>query len=119
VSYEDMKNKETDKMGRSADATEPELITIVEGPPPEFQAPQGAWPFSLAEGVGAQEIAVCQTRTLKGAAMIQRCRLAWDAGRPVRLDFPDAMGLRHQVDIVAIRYQELPEGTLLYLWIRK
>jgi hypothetical protein len=55
---------------------EPELITIVEGPTPEFQPS----PY---------------------------------------LDDPDAITLRRQSDVVAMRLMEVDAGPLLVLWVRK
>lgn len=96
---------------------EPELITIIEGPPPEFQISQELWPFSMWEGSTPKSLGVCQMRTFDGQAMIDRCTHAWRQGRPVRLDFPQRDGLRQQVDVLAARADRAPEGDLLLLWV--
>lgn len=62
---------------------------------------------------------MCELRTFNGPSILERCRNAWDEGRPVRLDFPDYMRLRKQLDVVALRLQELEEGPLLVLWVRQ
>ena len=48
---------------------------------------------------------------------MERCRNAWREGRPVKLDFPDELRMRQQVDVVSIKKQELDEGPLLHLWV--
>jgi hypothetical protein len=113
-----MRDKEFNKASEPTGAIEPEFITIVEGPPPTFQPAQETWVHSLSGGVVAHEITTCQTRTLKCTALSERCRRAWQAGRPVLLDFPDEIGLRRQLEVIAIRCKELPEGTLLHVWTR-
>jgi hypothetical protein len=96
---------------------EPEVITIIEGPPPEIQTSQELWSFSLWEGTTPRSLGVCQMRTFKGSSMIQRCAGAWRAGRAVRLDFPQRDGLRKQVDVLAARTDTTPEGDVLFLWV--
>ena len=49
---------------------------------------------------------------------MERCQRAWGAQRPIRLDFPTMSGLRKQLEIIAARYEKLPEGDLLNLWVR-
>ncbi|MCI0397561.1 MAG: hypothetical protein L0332_16910 [Chloroflexi bacterium] len=96
---------------------EPELITIVEGPTPEFRPSPHLSFQSIYEGPEDSEIAMCELRTLKGDSILKRCRDAWKEGRPVKLDYPDHLRLRQQVDVVAMRLHELEEGPLLVLWI--
>ncbi len=50
---------------------------------------------------------------------MERCRNAWKEGRPVRLDFPDYMRMRQQIDVVGMRLQNLEEGPMLILWVRQ
>ena len=97
--------------------TEPELITIVEGPTPDFHPTPQRWLQSIYEGPDDRAIAMCQLRTLKGEDILARCQNAWREGRPVRLDFPDRLRLRQQVDVVAMRLQQLEEGPLMLLWV--
>jgi hypothetical protein len=98
---------------------EPELITIVEGPTPDFRPSPQLWFQSILEGPEDSEIAVCELRTLKGEGIVERCRRAWREGRAVKLDFPDQVRMRQQVDVVAVRLQEVDEGKKLVVWVRQ
>lgn len=98
--------------------TEPELISIIEGPPPQFELANGdPWllyqdtqrPFNLAR---------CETRTFNGPKMIARCHNAWSERRPVMLEYKDLEGLKQRVEICGIRFDELEDGTLLQIWVR-
>lgn len=97
---------------------EPEFITIVEGPEPEFTDHNDIWALSLFEGAGYIGLESCRLRTFSGPSMLERCRKAWAEGRPVLLDYPNRMGLRRQVEIAAARFQTVDEGDLLHLWVR-
>jgi hypothetical protein len=96
---------------------EPELIEIIEGPPPEFQPTIQSWLQSLYEGPEVSEVAMCQLRTATGKDIQERCELAWQEGRPVLLDYPDQWGMRQQLDVVALRLSEVDEGQLLTIWV--
>lgn len=98
-------------------STDPELITIIEGPTPDFQPTPQRWLQSIYEGPDDQRIALCQLRTLNGEDIMARCQDAWDEGRHVKLDFPDRLRLRKQIDVVAMRLQEREEGSILLLWV--
>ena len=94
-------------------------ITIVEGPPPEFASADTYWTASLAEGFSQSVVAMCETRTLNGEALVERCRRAWQAGRSARLDFPQPDdGGRAEVEIIAARWQRVDEGQKLILWVK-
>ncbi len=97
---------------------EPELITIVEGPPPEFTSVDDAWAYSLLDTAQPYAVSRCQVRSLSGRALLERCQRAWANGRPIRLDFPTMSGLRRQLEIVSARFDRLAEGDLLNLWVR-
>ena len=97
---------------------EPELITVVEGPTPEFRESPYLWFSSVYEGPEDAEIVMCELRTYSGESIVERCRAAWQEGRPVRLDFPDRLRLRRQLDVVAMRLSMVEEGPLLQLWLR-
>ncbi len=58
-----------------------------------------------------------QLRTATGPDILDRCERAWAEGRPVRLDFPDELRMRQQVEVVALRLSEVEEGQLLSLWV--
>ena len=98
--------------------TEPELITIVEGPPPQFNRVEDSWAYSLVETTWISFVSQCQVRSLNGRALLERCQRAWASQRAIRLDFPTMSGLRRQLEIIAARYEKLAEGDLLHLWVR-
>ena len=97
--------------------SEPETITIVEGPPPEFMLSQDVWSGSMWEGAFPRSVGVCQLRTFNAQSLMDRCHRAWGEGRPVQLDFPQYDGLRQQVEVLAARPGHVEEGDLLYLWV--
>lgn len=96
---------------------EPELITIIEGPTPDFTPNPQGWVQSVYEGPELIDVALCQLRTGNGDDIIERCQRAWGEGRPVKLDYPDNLRLRKQVDVVALRLTETEEGQLLLMWV--
>ncbi len=98
-------------------AIEPELITIIEGPTPEFRMTPHEWAQSIQEGPENHITATCQLRTGNGPDIVDRCRLAWTEQRPVKLDFPDEMRIRRQINVTALRLGEVEEGPLLHLWV--
>lgn len=96
---------------------EPELITIIEGPTPDFMPNPQGWVRSIYEGPEETDIALCQLRTGNGRDIVERSNRAWEEGRPVRLDYPDDMRLRQQIDVVAMRLSRVEEGEMLLLWV--
>ena len=96
---------------------EPEYITVLEGPTPEFEVSSYLWMQSVYEGPFDADVAECELRTANGEDIVERCRRAWREQRPVRLDFPDDMRMRQEVDVVALRLREVDEGTVLTLWV--
>ena len=97
--------------------TEPEMITIIEGPPPEFMLAQDAWSTAVWEGQMPRAVGVCQMRTFSAQSLMDRCRRAWGEGRAVHLDFPQMDGLRQEVEVLAAKPGHLEEGDLIYLWV--
>ncbi len=97
---------------------EPEYITIVEGPEPEFSSHNDIWALSVLEGAKHLGIEQCRLRTFNGESLVERCRNAWADQRPVLLDYPNRIGLRRQVKILAARATEVAEGQMLLLWVR-
>jgi hypothetical protein len=98
---------------------EPAYITIVEGPPPEFQDVSNEWAFGISESLDRNDIALCEMRTFSGPKLVKRCQNAWREGRSARLDFPTGeAGERGELDIVAVRWEEVAEGHKLYLWVK-
>ncbi|MBM4424332.1 MAG: hypothetical protein FJ030_13255 [Chloroflexi bacterium] len=98
--------------------TEPEKITIVEGPPPTFEPAGDPWVYGLTEGPLLRQTARCVLRTFNGPSLVERCRNAWKDARDVYLDYRERDGLRKEALILAARHGEAPEGHVLQLWIQ-
>lgn len=103
----------------SQESTEPELITIVEGPTPEFHVVADPWTFSVLEGNSAYVAAACQVRSFNGQKLLDRCLRAWGSQKPIRLDFRETDGLRRQVEIVGARLEKIEHVDVLNLWVRQ
>lgn len=93
-------------------------ITIIEGPPPTFEAVNDEWALGLNESPHLAEIAVTRLRAFNGAALVERCHRAWRHQGTINLVFRTSEGLERQAPIVAARNVELDEGNLLILWVR-
>ena len=98
--------------------TQPAYITIVEGPPPEFQPVPDGWSQEVIEGLDWKPVALVEMRAFDGPKLVKRCTDAWAEGRPARLDCPLDDGQRAELDIIAVRWKAVPEGHKLYLWVR-
>ena len=92
-------------------------ITIIEGPPPTFQAAADDWAFALVEGPSLSQIAVTEVRALNGPALIERCYRAWRKREPIHLEFRRPDGLVQEVPIVAAHYAQMDEADVLRLWV--
>jgi hypothetical protein len=92
-------------------------ITIIEGPPPVFEAIQDGWPLSLNEGPSNSIPALTRLRTFNGAQLVERCYRAWRGGAPIHLHYRDEIGLEQQAPILAARNLKTEEGDVLFLWI--
>ncbi|HMK07806.1 MAG TPA: hypothetical protein VK449_02125 [Anaerolineales bacterium] len=97
---------------------EVEKITIIEGPPPTFEAVTEAWPMGAVEGPNPSVVALCRMRTFNGQALAERCARAWRDDQPIHLEFRDMSGLTQQTQIIAARWSQSEEGDLLTLWVR-
>lgn len=97
---------------------EPEYITILEGPTPDFRPSPALWNLSVFEGPAPVDVAFCRLRTATGGDILGRCSDAWRDGRPVQLDFPDELRLRQQLNVAALRLVTADEGEELHLWLR-
>jgi hypothetical protein len=93
-------------------------ITIIEGPPPTFEAVSDGWVLGLNESLTLGEIAVTRLRTYNGPALVERCHRAWRNQQPIHLEFRTEDGFEQQAPIVAARYLETEEGQVLILWVR-
>ncbi|TMC53279.1 MAG: hypothetical protein E6J26_08810 [Chloroflexi bacterium] len=100
------------------DLNEPELISIIEGPPPQFQFADETSLLALQESTLPHELARCDTRTFNGPKLVKRCRDAWKDKRVVMLEYKDMDGLKQRVEICGIRFEDMDDGTLLQLWVR-
>ncbi len=97
---------------------DPELISIIEGPPPQFMFADDDSMLTFQDTLGPFEIARCDTRTFNGPKLIARCRNAWNDKRPVMLEYRDLDGFKQRVEICGIHFDQLDEGTLLQIWVR-
>lgn len=95
-----------------------EKITIIEGPPPTFEAVNDSWSLSLIESPVLSEIAITRLRTFNGAELVERCHRAWRKQEPIHLEYRSSDGLPASAPIIAARYVETDEGQLLVLWVR-
>jgi hypothetical protein len=93
-------------------------ITIIEGPPPTFEAINEGWVLGLYEGPGLADIAITRLRTFNGPSLVERCHRAWRNGQSIHLEFRSEDGLERQAPIVAARHVETNDGHLLLLWLR-
>jgi len=93
-------------------------ITIIEGPPPTFEAATEAWLLGLTEGLVLSHVAVCRVRTANGPQLVERCYRAWRDGQSISLEYRAEDGSAQQAPIVAARWTEVPDGHMLLLWVR-
>lgn len=98
--------------------SEPETITIIEGPTPIFESTVEPWVYAVAEGPMLKRVVRCVLRTFNGPALVERCFNAWREDREILLDYRDHNGAREQALILAARHDVVPEGHLLQLWLR-
>jgi len=95
-----------------------EKITIIEGPPPTFEAVNDGWVLGLNESPNLSDIAITRLRTYNGPALVERCYRAWTDRKPISLEFREPDGLENQAPIVAARTLEVDDGQMLILWVR-
>jgi hypothetical protein len=93
-------------------------ITIIEGPPPTFEAVADGWVSGLNESARFGHIAVTRLRTFNGPSLVERCYRAWRQQQNIHLEFRTTDGLESEAPIVAARSVEVDEGHLLILWVR-
>ena len=93
-------------------------ITIIEGPPPTFEAVADGWVSGLNESARFGHIAVTRLRTFNGPSLVERCYRAWHQQQNIHLEFRTSDGLESEAPIVAARSVEVEEGHLLILWVR-
>jgi len=95
-----------------------EKITIIEGPPPVFEAVDDGWALSINESSNLVNIVLTRVRTFNGPALVERCHRAWRNGNNINLEFRDENGLEASVPILAARTLESKDGQLLLMWVR-
>ncbi|MCJ7699959.1 MAG: hypothetical protein MUO62_00095 [Anaerolineales bacterium] len=95
-----------------------EKITIIEGPPPTFEAIPDLWVHGLTEGMTQTDIVVTHLRTFNGSALVERCYQAWQNQKNIKLEYRTPEGLPSEVPIVAARNVITEEGDMLMLWLR-
>ena len=93
-------------------------ITIIEGPPPIFEAVSDGWALGLNESPTLGEIAITRLRTFNGPELVERCHRAWRHQQAINLEFRSSDGLEHNAPIVAARHIDSDDGDLLLLWVR-
>lgn len=98
--------------------TEPEKITIIEGPPPTFETVNEAWMLGMSEGPYPSQVAMCRLRSQNAPALVERCHRAWREGQAISLEYRDDDGLTTEAPIVAVRWLEVMDGQILLVWVR-
>lgn len=93
-------------------------ITIIEGPPPDFEPADEAWAQGLNEGNNYHTAILTRLRTYNGPALVERCHRAWSKKEPIFLHYKNRLGLEEKVPIVAARSAEEENGQVLFLWIQ-
>ena len=92
-------------------------ITIIEGPPPVFEAVSDGWALGLNESAALSVPALTRLRTFNGPALVERCYRAWNAKGPIHLHYRNDMGMEQSAPILAARNVETSDGHVLLLWV--
>ena len=95
-----------------------EKITIIEGPPPTFEAISDGWALGLNEGPYLAEIALTRLRTFNGPSLVERCYRVWNKKKNINLEYRSSDGLEETAPIVAARALDTVDGQVLLLWVR-
>jgi len=95
-----------------------EKITIIEGPPPTFEAVNDGWVLGLNESPNLADIVMTKLRTFNGPALVERCYRAWRDHKPIFLEYRESDGLENTAPIMAARTLEVDDGQMLLLWVR-
>ena len=95
-----------------------EKITIIEGPPPTFEAVSEDWVIGLNESPTLADVALTRLRTFNGPSLVERCYRAWTNQETIRLEFRGQDGLKYDAPILASRALDVEDGQLLLLWVR-
>ena len=92
-------------------------ITIIEGPPPIFEAVNDSWALGLNEGSRLSVPALTRQRTFNGPALVERCYRAWNTKSSILLHYRNDRGVEQSAPIFAARNLETPDGHVLLLWV--
>jgi hypothetical protein len=95
-----------------------EKITIIEGPPPTFEAIPDLWVHGLTEGITQSDMVMTHLRTFNGPSLVERCHRAWRSQKNITLEYRTPEGLQAEVPIVAARNLKTEDGDMLMLWLR-
>lgn len=93
-------------------------ITIIEGPPPTFEAVNDGWALGLIESPLLFTVSLTRLRTFNGPALLERCHRAWRHQNSIRLEYRDENGLENEAPILAARTITADEGQMLLLWVQ-
>jgi hypothetical protein len=93
-------------------------ITIIEGPPPTFEAVNEGWALGLIESPLLFTVGLTRLRTFNGPALLERCHRAWRHSSTIHLEYKDEDGLENEAPILAARTLGVEEGQVLLLWVR-
>jgi len=93
-------------------------ITIIEGPPPVFEAVNELWVYGLSESNTQSEMVLTRLRTFNGQELVERCYRAWQENQIMQLEYRTPEGMEVETPIVAARAVEVEEGDVLILWLR-
>lgn len=93
-------------------------ITIIEGPPPTFEAIQEDWALGLSESSELGHVVSTKVRTFNGPALVERCHRAFRNHQSIHLVFRTSEGFESQAPILAARSVEAEDGQMLLLWLR-
>ncbi len=94
-------------------------ITIIEGPPPVFEAVGEIWASGLNESPILYDMMQTRLRTFNGPALVERCHRTWRQHETMYLIYRDEMGLEEQAPIFAARSIQTSDGDVLLLWVRQ
>ncbi len=92
-------------------------ITIIEGPPPIFEAVNDGWAMGLNEGPHYSIPLLTRLRTFNGPSLVERCYRAWHTKSNIHLHYRNDVGMEQNAPILAARNVETNDGHMLLLWV--
>ena len=94
-------------------------ITVIEGPPPNFELVDDGWVAGLSEGPYLYDLMLTRLRTFNSSALVERCYRTWNKKSTMFFHYKDDLGIEQQDPIMAARAIETDEGDVLLLWVRR